>query len=191
MAALTQRRATLADLLPGEHVRDLVLILLGAGLTGLCAQISFHIPGTPVPVTAQTFAVLLTGAALGPGRAALSMLLYMLAGVAGVPWFAGASHGFGGATFGYIVGFIVAATLVGAIAERGGDRTLPRTLATMLIGTVLIYAFGLIWLALSLHVSLAKSFTLGAQPFLIGDAIKIVIATGLLPGAWWLVGRNR
>ena len=127
MATATRPRTTLADMLPGERVRDAVVVVLGAVLTGLAAQVSFHIPGTPVPVTGQTFAVLLTGAALGFGRAALSMLLYMAAGIAGVPWYANHGSGFGGPAFGYVVAFIGAAALVGWLAERGGDRTVART----------------------------------------------------------------
>ena len=191
MATATRPRATLADMLPGERVRDAVVVVLGAVLTGLAAQVSFHIPGTPVPVTGQTFAVLLTGAALGFGRAALSMLLYMAAGIAGVPWYANHGSGFGGPAFGYVVAFIGAAALVGWLAERGGDRTVARTLATMLAGTVLIYLIGASWLALDLHLTAGTAFSLGVQPFLLGDAIKLVLATGLLPGAWWLVGRGR
>ncbi len=190
MATLTRPRATLADLLPGERVRDAVLVVLGAVLTGLAAQVSFHVPGTPVPVTGQTFAVLLTGAALGFGRAAVSMILYMVAGIAGVPWYANHASGFGGPAFGYIVAFVVAAALIGWLAERGGDRTLARTLVTMLVGTAAIYLVGASWLAVDLHITATTAFNLGVRPFLLGDAIKLVLATGLLPGAWWLAGRG-
>lgn len=191
MATLARPRQTLADLLPGERARDAVLVLLGAVLTGLAAQVSFHVPGTPVPVTGQTFAVLLTGAALGLRRAGLSMLLYLAAGVAGVPWFAAHTSGYVGASFGYVVAFVAAAAVVGALAERGGDRTVPRTVATMLVGTVAIYAVGATWLAIDLGVGPGKAFSLGVQPFLIGDTLKLVLAAGLLPGTWWLVGRER
>ena len=191
MATAARTRTTLADMLPGERVRDAVVVVLGAVVTGLAAQVSFHIPGTPVPVTGQTFAVLLTGAALGFGRAALSMLLYLAAGVAGVPWYANHGSGFGGPAFGYVLAFVAAAGLVGWLAQRGGDRTVARTLVTMLAGTALIYLVGATWLALDLHVSAATAFSLGVRPFLWGDAVKLVLATGLLPGAWWLVGRGR
>lgn len=190
-AAATRPRATLADLLPGERVRDAVLIVLGAVITGLAAQVVIPIPGTPVPITGQTFAVLLSGAALGFGRGALSMVLYAVAGVAGVPWFANHASGFAGATFGYVIGFVAAAALVGWLAERGGDRTVVRTLATMIAGTIAIYLVGATWLAVDLHLSPATAFTLGVRPFLLGDAIKLLLATGLLPAAWWLVGRGR
>lgn len=190
MATAARTRTTLADVLPGDRARDAVVVVLGAVLTGLAAQVSFHIPGTPVPVTGQTFAVLLTGAALGFGRAALSMLLYLAAGVAGVPWYANHGSGYGGPAFGYVVAFIAAAALVGWLAERGGDRTVARTLVTMLAGTALIYLIGATWLALDIHVTAATAFNLGVRPFLWGDAIKLILATGLLPGAWWLVGRG-
>src|SRR3954468_11036393 len=105
-AAAGARPAVLSDLVPtgalGARVRDAVLVVAGAGLTGLAAQLSFPMPGSLVPVTGQTFAVVLVGAALGLNRAALSMALYVLAGLAGVPWFAQGSHGFVGATFGYL-----------------------------------------------------------------------------------------
>lgn len=190
MVTARPTHATLVDLLPGEWVRDVVVIVLGAVITGLAAQVSIHIPGTPVPVTGQTFAVLLTGAALGLRRGALSMALYMVAGIAGVPWYAGHASGWGGAAFGYIIAFVVAAAVVGRLAELGGDRTVPRTLATMVVGTAIIYLIGASWLAVDLHVSAGTAFDLGVRPFLIGDAIKLVLATGLLPGAWWLLGRG-
>ncbi len=190
MATATRQRLTLADALPGDRLRDLVVVVLGAILTGLAAQVSFHIPGTPVPVTGQTFAVLLVGAALGPLRAATSMVLYMAAGVAGVPWYANHAAGFGGAAFGYVLAFIAAAGVVGWLARRGGDRTPTRTLLTMLLGTAVIYIIGAGWLAADLHVGAATAFDLGVRPFLLGDAIKLLLAAGLLPGAWWLVGRR-
>lgn len=190
MATATRTHATLADRLPGERVRDVVVIILGAVITGLAAQVSFHIPGTPVPVTGQTFAVLLTGAALGLWRSALSMILYLAAGVAGVPWYANHASGLGGPAFGYVVAFIAAAALVGWLAERGGDRTVPRTVVTMLVGTVAIYLVGATWLAVDLHLSAAKAWDLGVRPFLVGDSLKLILAAAVLPGAWWLVGRR-
>lgn len=188
--ATVARHRTLADLLPGDIVRDALLIALGAVATGISAQLSFHIPGTPVPVTGQTFAVLLTGAALGLPRAGSAMVLYVALGVVGLPWFAAAGHGFAGVSFGYLLGFVLAAAAVGALAERGGDRTVPRTVATMLVGTVLIYLLGASWLAAALHLDAPHAFALGVRPFLIGDALKIALAAAVLPGTWWLVGRR-
>lgn len=178
-----RRNVVLADLVPGALVRDVALVVGAAGLTGLAAQLSFHVPGTPVPVTGQTFAVLLVGAALGPVRAVIGLALYLLVGVAGVPWFA---PGAGGASFGYVIGFVLAAGVVGALAGRGGDRTPVRTVATMALGTLLIYAVGVPWLAASVHVSEFDAVRLGVRPFLAGDALKIAVAAGVLPGTWAL-----
>ena len=183
---VAHRQRVLADLVPGGLVRDIALVAGAAALTGLAAQI--YIPLQPVPVSLQTFTVLLSGAALGPIRGGLAMSLYLVAGVAGVPWFAEGNSGLGLPTFGYIVGFVVAATLVGWLARRGLDRTVPTTLGIMVLGNLVIYAFGVPWLAAALDVDLATALELGAWPFLIGDALKIALAAGLLPAAWWLVG---
>ncbi|GLW97744.1 biotin transporter BioY [Microtetraspora sp. NBRC 16547] len=184
------RPAVLSDLIPGARVRDAALVLGGAALTGLAAQLAFPVPGSPVPVTGQTFAVVLVGAALGTNRAALSMLLYVLAGIAGVPWFTGGGHGPGGAAFGYLIGFLVAAALVGKLAERGGDRTPARTAGTMILGNLAIYAFGVPVLMAVTGMGLVPALAAGVVPFLVGDAIKIVVAAGLLPAAWKLTGRS-
>lgn len=189
-----RRPRVLADLLPlrlPSAARAALLVVAGAGLVGLCAQLSVPLPGTPVPVTGQTFAVLLVGAALGWQQAALSMGLYLLAGGLGVPWFTKGGSGFGAATFGYVLGFVLAATVVGWLTARGGDRTVVRTVLTMAVGTALIYGCGLPWLAHSAHLSAADAWRLGARPFLVGDAAKIGLAAGLLPGAWALVHRTQ
>ncbi|ARH91234.1 MULTISPECIES: biotin transporter BioY [Streptomyces] len=184
----------LADLLPAAtasraRVRDAALVVGGAALTGLAAQIAVPVPGSPVPVTGQTFAALLVGASLGAGRGLLSLALYALAGLAGLPWFAGATSG-AGATFGYIVGMLLAAGLVGALARRGGDRGVLRTAATMAAGTAVIYGVGVPYLALSMHMSLGQAAAVGLVPFLIGDALKAALAMGALPTAWKLAGRR-
>lgn len=193
-APIHQRRPlVLADLVPGTLVRDTVLVLAGAALTGLLAQISIPVAGSPVPVTGQTFGALLVGAALGWKRGLVSMALYLLAGVAGVPWYAGHSSGsmlLSGAnlpTLGYILGFVVAAALVGALAARGWDRTPVRTVGAMVLGNLAIYAIGVPYLAWSLHVGLGTAWDLGMKNYLLGDALKILLAAGLLPGAWRLV----
>ncbi|MFF3665278.1 biotin transporter BioY [Microtetraspora malaysiensis] len=184
------RPAVLSDLIPGARVRDAALVAGGAALTGLAAQLAFPVPGSPVPVTGQTFAVVLVGAALGFNRAALSMLLYVLAGIAGVPWFTGGASGPGGATFGYLIGFIVAAALVGRLAERGGDRTPARTAGTMLFGNLVIYAFGVPVLMTVTGMGLGAALAAGVVPFLVGDALKIAVAAGLLPATWRLTRRS-
>lgn len=183
------RPLVLGDLLPGALVRDAALVLGGAALVGLAAQVSVPLPGTPVPVTGQTFAVLLVGAALGWRRALPSMALYLLAGMAGRPWFAEHSSGTGAPSLGYIIGFLLAAPVVGALAARGGDRTPLRTVLTMALGTLLVYAVGVPYLAADLGISASRAVELGLRPFLAGDALKVLLAAGLLPAAWRLTRR--
>ncbi|MGW0826381.1 biotin transporter BioY [Streptomyces sp. NPDC002845] len=179
----------LADLLPASRVRDIALVAGGAALTGLAAQLAVPVPGSPVPVTGQTFAALLVGTALGAGRGFLSLALYALAGMAGVPWFAGGSSGYAAPSFGYIIGLLLAATVVGALARRGGDRSVPRMAGTMLVGEVIIYAIGVPYLALAADLSLTAAIAAGLTPFLIGDALKAALAMGALPTAWKLLKR--
>jgi biotin transport system substrate-specific component len=186
---VSARRAVLADLVPGALVRDAALVVGGAVLTGLAAQIALPVPGSPVPITGQTFGALLVGAGLGWRRGALSMLLYVVAGIAGVPWFQDGTSGSLGATGGYIIGFSVAAVLVGALAGRGGDRTVVRTIGTMVLGSLLVYAIGVPWLMAATGFDLATAIERGVVPFLIGDGIKVLLAAGLLPGAWALANR--
>jgi biotin transport system substrate-specific component len=171
-------------------VRDVLLVIGAAGLVGALAQVSIHLSFTPVPITGQTLGVLLAGTALGWRRAAAAMALYAVAGVAGVPWFAGQSSGYASASFGYIVGFFFAAVACGYLAERGADRSVLKSVPAMLVGEVLIYAFGCAWLAIDLHLGAAATLKDGFTPFVIGDAIKAAIAAGLLPVAWKLAGRN-
>ncbi|GAA3823006.1 biotin transporter BioY [Sphaerisporangium flaviroseum] len=185
-ASIAVRPAVLSDLIPGRLVRDIALVVAAAGLTGLAAQVSIPLPGTPVPLTLQTFAVLLAGATLGLPRAFLGMALYLAIGQLGVPWFAPSG---GNATLGYVVGFVLAASVVGALASRGGDRTPIRTLATMTLGTLLIYAVGVPWLMLATGMNLPAAFAAGVVPFLIGDGLKVLAAAGLLPAAWKLTRR--
>ncbi|GAB7033513.1 biotin transporter BioY [Streptomyces sp. NPDC021749] len=194
-AALTRPGTVLADLLPAAtasraRVRDAALVAGGAVLTGLAAQIALPVPGSPVPVTGQTFAALLVGTALGARRGLLSLALYALAGMAGMPWFADGSYGMASPTLGYIVGMLLASGLVGALARRGGDRGALRTAATMAAGTAVIYAVGVPYLALSTGMPLGKAVAVGLVPFLFGDALKAALAMGALPTAWKLAGRR-
>jgi biotin transport system substrate-specific component len=185
--------AVLADAIPRSAVRNVVLVLAGAAFVGLAAQVAIPLPWTPVPLTGQTFAVLLTAAALGTWRGVASMLLYAALGLAGVPWYAGGSSAFrDGAlvvSFGYVVGFVAAAAVVGYLAERGATRTAPRTAGLMVLGNVVIYAIGATWLAAALGVSVTRALELGVQPFLLGDALKVALAAGLFPLAWRAVDR--
>lgn len=184
MAIAAPQPRVLADVFPSTLVRNLVLIAGGAAFVGLAAQVAVPLPFTPVPLTLQTFAVLLTAAALGSMRGVLAMLVYAVAGIAGVPWFAEGSSGFSAPSFGYILGFIAAALVVGRIAEGGATRTPLRTAGLMVVGNLVIYAVGVTWLKFAIDVDWATAIALGLTPFLIGDAIKIAVAAGLLPATW-------
>ena len=192
-AAVLRRRSplVLADLLPGALARDALLVAGAAGFVGLLAQISIPLSFTPVPITGQTLGVLLAGTALGWRRAGAALVLYAVAGLAGVPWFAGHTSGYASASFGYVLGFVAAALLCGYLAERGADRSVLRSVPAMIAAEVVIYALGLTWLAIDLHLGASKTIALGLTPFLAGDAIKAAIAAGLLPAAWWLAGHRR
>ncbi|MGW1183051.1 biotin transporter BioY [Streptomyces drozdowiczii] len=192
-AAPARTGAVLADLLPAARHRyavDTALVLGGAALTGIAAQIAVPVPGSPVPVTGQTFAALLVGTALGARRGFLSLAVYALVGMAGMPWFAGGTSGAGGASFGYVLGMLLAATVVGGLARRGGDRSVARTAGTMVLGSAIIYAVGVPYLALSTGMSASAAIAAGLTPFLLGDALKAALAMGALPVSWKLLGRR-
>ena len=172
-------------------IRDVLLVAGAAGFVGALAQVSIHLSFTPVPITGQTLGVLLAGTALGWRRAAAALALYAIAGVAGLPWFAGGTAGYASASFGYIIGFFFAATACGYLAGRGADRNVLKSVPAMVVGEVIIYAFGLTWLALDLHLGAGKTISLGLTPFLAGDAIKAAIAAGLLPLVWWKLPARR
>jgi len=170
---------------------DAALIVGGSLFVALSAQVAIPLPFSPVPITGQTLAVLLVGALLGSRRGGLSLLTYLAEGAAGLPVYAGGTGGLVplmGPTGGYLAGFVVAAFVTGLLAERGWDRHFVTTVLAMVLGNIVIYAFGLPWLA---HfVGGAAVFALGLLPFLPGDIIKIIIAAILLPGGWKLLGRS-
>jgi biotin transport system substrate-specific component len=171
---------------------DAGLVALGAGVVAAAAQVSLPLPFTPVPVTGQTFAVLLVGASLGAGRGTASLVLYVLVGIAGAPVYADGAHGWAvvsGATGGYLVGFVAAAAITGRLAERRWDRRFSSALAAMLTGNIVIYLVGLPWLAIVLDTGLERTLELGLYPFVPGDVLKLYLAGMLLPGAWRLVTR--
>jgi len=183
---------TLGDVIGRGTGARVVSVVGYAVLIGIFAQISVPLPFTPVPITGQTFAVLLGALALGPELAAGGTLLYALAGIAGVPWFAGGVGGVGivaDPSFGYIVGFVLAAAVVGWLGARGADRRPGTTVAAMVAGNAVIYALGVAWLAVSIHAGVVRALELGMVPFLVGDLIKVLAAAALLPGAWWVLGR--
>ena len=183
-------RRVLADTFSRSLASDVALVVGGSALVGALAQISIPLTFTPVPLTGQTLGVLLVGATLGTRRASASLTFYVMAGLAGVPWFAGHTSHVPIALVGYLLGFLAAGALTGALAERAQERTVTRAVLSMLAGELAIYAVALPWLAVSLHVSLASALSLGLRPFMIGDAIKAALAGLALPGAWHFVERT-
>ncbi len=181
----------IADSVARSRAFDVALVAAGSLFIGIAAQVSIHLPNNPVPITGQTFAVLLVAAGTGLLRGVAATLLYAVLGLVGVPWFAGASSGYVSATFGYILGFVAAAAIVGWLAQRGWTRSPWRTAAAMVIGDLAIYAIGVPWLKATLGVSWAKAVSLGLQPFLVADLLKAALAAGLFTGAWALVERRR
>jgi biotin transport system substrate-specific component len=179
----------LADLLPRSRTRTAALVVGFALLTAAAAQVTVPLPWTPVPVSGQTFAVLLAGAALGWRAGAASQLLYVVLGAIGLPFYSGGASGWtflSGATGGYLVGFVVAAALVGLLAERRQDRSVVTSVPAMLAGTAVIYLFGVTWLAHVLGTDAVGAMEKGLLPFVIGDMLKLVAAGALLPVAWRL-----
>ena len=191
MSLTLSTRPTIVDrFIPKSLAADIALVVAGAALTALAAQVS--IPMWPVPITGQTFAVLLTGAVLGLSRGTLSMALYVLLGAAGLPIFTAGKSGFVfGPTLGYLVGFIAAAAVVGYFSTRQWDRKWFAVAVGFTLGNAVIYAFGLPVLSAFLGSvgelnDLQSTLTLGLYPFFLGDAIKIALASILLPSAWVL-----
>jgi biotin transport system substrate-specific component len=189
-AVLPQRRIS----------HNVILVILFSVLIALSAQIAIPLPFTPVPITMQTLMVLLTGALLGSRLGAITLAAYLAEGLAGLPVFAGGTSAWSpssipgvpviiGPSAGYLLGFIFAAGLVGFLAERGWDRRWWTTLLAMVLGNLVIYAFGVGWL--STFLGLNPAFVAGMLPFLPGDALKIVMALIVLPGGWALVGNKK
>ncbi|MGC8634422.1 MAG: biotin transporter BioY [Candidatus Limnocylindrales bacterium] len=204
-----QRGITLADfILPiriGERTsvrqHHVALMLLGVAVIAISAQLVWRVPGSPVPITGQTFGVLATATALGFRRGIASVGMYLVLGLL-LPIYAGGSSGMAhlvtvqdghpvlGSTGGYMVGFLLAAAAVGRLAELGWDRRCTGSLAAMLLGNLLIYAVGLPWLAAADGLSTEQAIREGLYPFLLGDAIKLALAAAVFPIGWWIVGRR-
>ncbi len=179
---------TLADLLPRPRAIsptafNVALILAGSAVVALSAQIEIRLPFTPVPITGQTFGVLLVGMALGWKRAAISMLAYLLEGAAGLPVFAGGAAGvakFVSPSAGYLSSFPISAALAGFLAERGWDRTPGKSFVAMIVASTPTLIIGMV--VLSLYVGgLHRAFDLGVLPFVIGDLVKAAVAAMVLP----------
>jgi biotin transport system substrate-specific component len=191
-AALPTRPQVLADLVPAVRARDAGLVALGVLFTALLAQVAVPVPGSPVPITGQTLAVVLTAASLGPLRGTAVQALYILAALAGLPFYSEASGGVDvvlGATGGYVVGFIPAAFLIGLAAQHGADRTLWKALPLFVAGQAVIFAVGVPWLALSTGMSAPQALEAGFYPFILGGLVKAAVAAVVLGGAWKLTRR--
>ncbi|MDH3196253.1 MAG: biotin transporter BioY [Hyphomicrobiales bacterium] len=177
----------------GSFLRQFMLALAGTALLTLSAKI--QVPFYPVPMTMQTFVVLVIGMAFGWRLGAATLVLYLAEGAFGLPVFAGTpAEGIGlaymaGPTGGYLIGFAVAAAFVGYLAERGWDRTLLKTLAAMVAGTALIFIFGYIWLAYL--IGLQRAFQFGVLPFMEAAVFKIALAAAVLPLCWRFLARMK
>jgi len=188
----TLRRAVL----PRANVTTSALLVLGGALfVALFAQISIQLPFTPVPITGQTFAVLLVAAGMGLVHGTLALVLYLAMGIVGIPVFADQQHGWdevAGATGGYLVGFVLAGLVVGLLAERRWDRSFSSSVSAMLTGNVLVFLVGLVWLSVwlgdnGLPNDLNATLENGLYPFVPGEIVKLYLAGALLPGAWRLI----
>lgn len=196
-----EKGLTIADFLVpvglGERVsprlRNVVLVIAGAILIYLTAQIAIPIAGNPVPITLQNFGVLVVGGALGLRRGGLAAFLYVALGVIGLPFFAEHKGGVSvilGATGGYLVGFVLAGALVGRLAELGWDRRIAGAIGATALGTLMIYLVGVPWLAATTGMSLSQAIEKGLLPFVVVDTVKLLAAAAVFPVAWWVVGRR-
>jgi biotin transport system substrate-specific component len=191
LALDTGRSVVLADVVPGSRVRDVALVLAGALLTALLAQVAFTIPPSPVPVTGQTLAVGLVGATLGARRGASALGLYLLMGLV-LPFYAEGASGWSvvwGPSGGYLVGFVIAAGVIGALAERGADRKALAAFVAFCAGQLIIFAFGLAGLKLATDQDWGWVVHNGFTIFIVGGLMKAAIGAAVLPSAWALVRR--
>ncbi len=191
-APLTLSDAWLPSRRAHALLRDALLILGASGLIAFCAQVAIPLPWTPIPVTGQTFGVLLSGVLLGSRRGGMACLAYLVEGAAGFPVFAGGMSGFAsfvGPTGGYLAAFPVAAFLVGRLAERGLDRKPQTALLAMLLGSLLILLLGSLRLSV-LVGDVAVGFAKGFAPFVTGELVKASVAASLLPLVWRVSKRS-
>jgi biotin transporter BioY len=185
--------ATIADLLrPSEKnsavIYDIALVIGGSLIITLSAQLKVLLPFSPIPVTAQTFAVLMIGTLLGAKRGGLAALAYIIQGALGLPVFAfgGGFVELLGPTGGYLIGFIPAAYITGYLAQKGWDRRIGTTILAMILGNIVIYSFGLLWMSRLMGIS-KSVLSVGLYPFIVGDLVKIVLAAAILPAGWKLL----
>jgi biotin transport system substrate-specific component len=190
-AAALPRYPVLADALPGARVRDAVLVVSGALVTALFAQVSIDVPPSPVPITGQTLAVGLVGATLGARSGASSLGLYAVLGLF-LPFYADGESGWDviwGASGGYIVGFVVAAGAIGWLAEHGADRRVVLAFGAFVVGQLIIFAFGLAGLKIAVGESWGWTIHNGFAIFIVGGLVKALVGAVALPSAWGLVRR--
>lgn len=164
-----------------------LFIVGGTAFIAVMAQVSLPVPGSPVPVTGQTLAVLLVGTTYGARLGVATFSTYLLAGIAGAPIFAGGTYGIDrvlGATGGYLFGMLLASAVLGFLAERRADQKFSTSFPALLLGNLIIFSFGLTWLHFSLDLTWAKTFSMGLTPFILGEALKIAIVATSLPLIW-------
>jgi biotin transport system substrate-specific component len=191
--------AVLGDVWSGSWAREVLLVGTAVAVLAVSAQVSIPLPFTPVPITGQTFAVLLVGASYGPLRALVSMLAYLVVGLAGAPIFSPDVHTgrartgdqmIHSASAGYLVGMLVAMVVIGWLSRRSWDQRWRRSWVQMAVGNLVIYAFGVPWLAHQAHLDAATALAKGVLPFVVGDALKLALAAAALPVAWRIVRRR-
>ena len=170
-----------------------LFVMGGVGFITLMAQVAIPVPGSPVPVTGQTLAVLLIGTTSGARLGVTTFATYLLAGIAGAPVFAGSTHGIEkviGATGGYLVGMLLASLLLGYLADRKADQKFRTSFPALLLGDAVIFFFGLTWLHFSLDLSWSATFAAGLTPFIFGEVLKIAITATSLPLIWRKISRT-
>ncbi|MFP4437275.1 MAG: biotin transporter BioY [Chloroflexaceae bacterium] len=191
---LAQRLVPQHGILANQAVRVTLLLVAGCLFTALLAQIRIYLPFTPVPIVGSTLGALLAGSLLGTRLGLASMLLYLAVGALGMPVFAAGNSGIAymqGATLGYLIAYPLVAATMGWFAEHGWDRKVGTNVLALVIGSLLFYVLGVPWLILGLGMSPIAAIAGGVLPFLIGDAIKILVAVGVLPGGWRLLGTDK
>lgn len=191
---LAQRLVPQQGILANKALQNTALVIVGCLLTALLARIRIYLPFTPVPIVGSTLGVLLTGSLLGSRLGFASMLLYLALGAIGLPVFTAGNSGIAymqGATLGYLVAFPIVAAVMGWFAERGWDRHVGTYAAALVFGSLIFYVLGAGWMAFGLGMGLGTALLQGVVPFIIGDALKVLIAVGVLPGGWKLLGTNK